>query len=71
MKPTQIRFGSKAFFEMASNNMVTLENNERVPRRPDCNRRGFARLYAAWLVFVGRADALMWLEDHYQSAPRS
>jgi len=34
-------------------------------RRFSGTRRTFrARLYAAWLVFTGRADALMWQDEH-------
>lgn len=38
--------------------------------RFDGTRRSFRdRLYAAWLVFTGRADALMWPEDNALTVP--
>lgn len=62
MKPTQICYGHRKFFEMALNDDAGLPDGRWVPARPTGTRRSIiGRLYAAWLVFVGRADALVWL----------
>lgn len=43
----------------------TFELMTREPKRFHGHRTGFwERLYAAWLVFTGRADALAWDDDH-------
>lgn len=65
MKPTQILYGHRKFFEMAIENETQLKNGQYVPSRPIGTRTFFDRIYAAWLVFSGQADALRWLEDYY------
>ena len=64
MKPTQIYFAYVQCFSSLGGNTTELPDGRRVPWRPEGTRRSvFHRLYAAWLVFTGRADALMWLEQ--------
>ena len=66
MKPTQIYYGTRKFFEMGLTNETLVKGDVWVPSRPMGGRWGFfRRLYPAWLVFIGKADALIWLEDHY------
>lgn len=61
-KPTQIYFASPQWFLLFGGNMTELPDGRCVPSRPEGTRRSvWHRLYAAWLVFTGRADALMWL----------
>lgn len=53
MRPTTIVFARPDTFRILSED----------PKRFSGTRHSvFERLYAAWLVFTGRADALMWLE---------
>lgn len=51
MRPTTILFAHRKKFEMLAAR----------PKRFTGERRGLVeRIYAAWLVFTGRADALLW-----------
>lgn len=52
MRGTQIIFAHPATFALLASD----------PRRFSATRHSWPqRLYAAWLVFTGKADALMWL----------
>jgi hypothetical protein len=62
MRPTMIVYAHPETLRILS------EEN----RRFSGTRRGFwERTYAAWLVFSGRADALMWEGEFGAGHPRS
>lgn len=66
MRGTTIHYASPEWVELLKNNQAGLSNGRWVPSRTYGHRQGFfERLYAAWLVFTGRADALIWMEDYY------
>jgi hypothetical protein len=68
MRGTTIHYASPEWVRLLENNQIGLSNGRRVPARMYGNRQSlFARLYAAWLVFSGQADALVWLVDHPNS----
>lgn len=64
MRGTTIHYASPEWVELLRNNQIVLSNGRWVPSRMYGHRqRFFERLYAAWLVFSGQADALVWLVD--------
>lgn len=63
MKSTHILYGHHDVFRCALSNVRSTKDGW-VPARFTGTRRSIPqRLYAAWLVFIGRADALVWLGD--------
>jgi hypothetical protein len=66
MKPTQIYYASPEWFSVMGRNKTELPSGRWVPSRPLGSRYGLKRLHAAWLVFSGQADALVWMEDYDQ-----
>ncbi len=67
MKGSQICYASREWFDVMGSNETELPNGRWVPARPEGSRTSiFSRLYPAWLVLTGRADALVWMEDWYQ-----
>lgn len=57
---------------LMSQNMLRLsKTGEWVPARPEGYPSIFHRFRAAWLVFTGRADALVWDETTLTPADRS
>lgn len=62
MRATTIHYGHREFFQMALQNDAGLADGRWVPSRC-CGTRSsiIERLQAAWLVFTGRADALVWI----------
>lgn len=62
MRATTIHYGHRKFFEMALESDAGLPDGRWVPARCSGTRTSFfGRLQAAWLVFIGRADALVWI----------
>lgn len=62
MHPTNVIYATAAFFKVFGSNTIMLPGGDQVPMRPTGRRRGFfLRLQAAWWVFTGRADALIWI----------
>lgn len=64
MKPTYIVYAHPDTVALMSRNTITLRDGFTVPRRFSGTRKTIRqRLEAAWLVFTGRADALVWLDQ--------
>lgn len=64
MRPTQIIYAHPDIIALMGANTVTLPNGHEVPRRFSGTRTNIRqRLEAAWLVFTGRADALVWYQE--------
>jgi len=69
MRGTTIHYASPEWVRLLENNQTGLPDGRYVPSRMYGHRQGFfERLYAAWLVFTGRADALIWMEDRYKKS---
>ncbi len=68
MRATAIHYITSEFLGIAQTTDRQLPNGRWVPARFSGTRTGpFERAYAAWLVFTGRADAMVWMEDYYRS----
>lgn len=64
MRGTTIHYASPEWAELMRTHQLTLPDGRRVPSRFYGQRQTFLdRLHAAWLVFTGRADALVWLNQ--------
>jgi len=67
MKPVNVCYASTAWAQMILSNSEETAHGEWVPARPTGRRTGFfGRLQAAWWVFTGQADALVWMADYYR-----
>lgn len=65
MRGTLINYVSDPWADLLKSHRRTMADGRSVPARFYGHRTGlFERLQAAWLVFSGRADALMWPEDY-------
>ncbi|WP_155253455.1 hypothetical protein [Bradyrhizobium japonicum] len=66
MRGTTVHYASPEWVNLLQNNQRGLPDGRWVPARYYGNRTSlFERLGAAWLVFTGKADALVWMEDYY------
>ncbi len=65
MRGTVIHYVSDAWADLLKTHRYHRPDGSTVPARFFGHRTGFfQRLAAAWLVFTGRADAIMWPEDY-------
>lgn len=66
MRGTVIHYVSDEFADLLKTHRTHMPDGREVPARFYGHRKGFfERLYPAWLVFTGRADALVWMQDYY------
>jgi hypothetical protein len=71
MRGTVIHYVSDGWADLLKSHRRFMENGTEVPARFYGHRTGFfARLYPAWLVFTGQADAVVWPEDYMKIQPR-
>lgn len=60
MRKPGISYVSRPWLEMVASNETQLSDGRYVPARAEPFDSFFQRWRAAWLVFTGRADALVW-----------
>jgi hypothetical protein len=67
MRGTTIHYVSPEFVELVKNHQREVKGRW-MPARFYGHRTGLIeRWHAAWLVFTGRADAMVWPEDYLRS----
>jgi len=67
MKYPDIIYMSPVWVQRLTNTMAVIQEAKWVPARPLGYPSFSHRVKAAWLVFTGEADALVWPQDRYEN----